>query len=268
MQFDLLWNNIMSNQAPGLNELEKSMFITKAENELTLAWFNSVVLNNNVSEGFDASAIRQMNFSSLMRSQIILDNSLSGSSNYAYSPTDRRALIYAMPEDLFLVVSEQVFLYTLKSGTSYTGEELKKISENDEPSAVRQVIPVSFSEYTRLMSKPYKEPLKRQAWRIVAAKQSADDTDLYAEIILNGSDRASNTLKAYSIRYVMKPEPVILTNLKEEYGDDVSIEGVQTKQTCRLHETTHELILQRAVALAQAAWMINNASQQQQSSAQ
>jgi len=29
-EFDLLYNNIMSNSAPGLNEYEKSVFLTKA----------------------------------------------------------------------------------------------------------------------------------------------------------------------------------------------------------------------------------------------
>ena len=30
-QFDVLYNNITSNQAPGLNEYEKSVVLTKAE---------------------------------------------------------------------------------------------------------------------------------------------------------------------------------------------------------------------------------------------
>lgn len=29
-EFDVLYNNIMSNQAPGLDEYEKSVFLTKA----------------------------------------------------------------------------------------------------------------------------------------------------------------------------------------------------------------------------------------------
>lgn len=33
-EFDVLYNNIMSNQAPGLDEYEKSIFLTKAQEEL------------------------------------------------------------------------------------------------------------------------------------------------------------------------------------------------------------------------------------------
>lgn len=33
-EFDVLYNNIMSNQAPGLDEYEKSVFLTKAQSEI------------------------------------------------------------------------------------------------------------------------------------------------------------------------------------------------------------------------------------------
>ena len=39
-EFDVLYNNIMSNQAPGLDEYEKSVFLTKAQNEILKNYFN------------------------------------------------------------------------------------------------------------------------------------------------------------------------------------------------------------------------------------
>ena len=38
-QFDVLYNNITSNQAPGLNEYEKSVFLTKAQSEIVKNYF-------------------------------------------------------------------------------------------------------------------------------------------------------------------------------------------------------------------------------------
>ena len=35
-EFDILYNNIMSNSAPGLNEYEKSIFLTQAQEALVL----------------------------------------------------------------------------------------------------------------------------------------------------------------------------------------------------------------------------------------
>ena len=39
-EFDVLYNNIMSNAAPGLDEYEKSVFLTKAQNEVLKNYFN------------------------------------------------------------------------------------------------------------------------------------------------------------------------------------------------------------------------------------
>ena len=39
-EFDVLYNNITSNQAPGLDEYEKSVFLTKAQDEIIKAYFN------------------------------------------------------------------------------------------------------------------------------------------------------------------------------------------------------------------------------------
>lgn len=39
-EFDVLYNNITSNQAPGLDEYEKSVFLTKAQDEIVKAYFN------------------------------------------------------------------------------------------------------------------------------------------------------------------------------------------------------------------------------------
>lgn len=38
-QFDILWNNIMSNQAPGLDEYEKSVFLTDAQEQVVLTYY-------------------------------------------------------------------------------------------------------------------------------------------------------------------------------------------------------------------------------------
>ena len=50
-EFDVLYNNIMSNQAPGLDEYEKSVFLTKAQNEILKNYFNPK--GNKYQEGFD-----------------------------------------------------------------------------------------------------------------------------------------------------------------------------------------------------------------------
>ena len=50
-EFDILYNNIMSNQAPGLDEYEKSVLLTKSQDEILKNYFNPS--SNTLKEGFD-----------------------------------------------------------------------------------------------------------------------------------------------------------------------------------------------------------------------
>ena len=62
-RFDVLYNNIMSNQAPGLDDYEKSVFWNKAQLEVLKNHLNPK--GNKYGEGFDNSSKRQIDFSSL-----------------------------------------------------------------------------------------------------------------------------------------------------------------------------------------------------------
>lgn len=214
--FDVLYNNIMSNAAPGLNEYEKSVFLTKAQEEIVKNYFNPK--GNKYQEGFDGSAKRQIDFSGLI--------SVAEATTTSLSPTfDVRAKVYQLPEDLFLIINESL--------TTDTG--------------IKQVIPIGYDEYTRLMSKPYKEPLKFQAWRLVTKGEGS--SIVQTEVIPHSGE----TITKYTIRYVRRPKPIILCDLSSDYGD-ISINGETSTSECELNPLIHEEILQRAVELAKAAY--------------
>lgn len=78
-QFDVLYNNITSNQAPGLNEYEKSLFLTKAEKEIVKNYFTASSKGNTIGQGFDDSAKRQADFSVLMKTALCAAAQISGS---------------------------------------------------------------------------------------------------------------------------------------------------------------------------------------------
>lgn len=213
-EFDVLYNNIMSNAAPGLNEYEKSVFLTKAQEEIVKNYFNPK--GNKYGEGMDDSPKRQIDFSELIR---VAQGTLGGAS----ITFDSRARVYNLPADLFIIINEAV----------------------DTNTGTKQIIPISYAEYTRLMSKPYKEPLKYQAWRIISTSSS----NISAEIIVNSNE----TISKYLIRYIRRPAPIITTNLSSDYGD-LTINGIGTISECELNPIIHEEILQRAVELAKVAY--------------
>lgn len=218
-EFDVLYNNVMSNSAPGLDEYEKSVFLTKAQNEILKNYFNPK--GNKYQEGFDDNPKRQIDFSSLVK---VAEPSMI-SPDTSYVKMDERSKLYTIPVDILFIVNETA---KLTSGSK---------------SRYLSIVPISFEEYNRLMSKPYKCPLRNQGWRLLQYSNKG-----IAEIIVVGG-----TLSEYKIRYIKRPKPIILADLDEVYSN-VSIDGQTSVSECELDPILHPEILQRAVELAKAAY--------------
>lgn len=214
-EFDVLYNNIMSNAAPGLDEYEKSVFLTKAQEEIVKNHFNPN--GNKYREGLDDSPKRQIDFSELIK---VGEGVITDTSPLTF---DKRAKVYNLPEDIFIIINESI--------------------ETDK--GPRQLIPISYSEYTRLMSKPYKEPVKYQAWRLITTSAN----NITVELIANSNE----SITQYKVRYIKKPTPIITADLSE-YGD-VTINGISNISECELNPNIHQEILQRAVELAKSAYI-------------
>jgi hypothetical protein len=82
------------------------------------------------------------------------------------------------------------------------------------------VVPINYTEYSRLMSKPYKRPLKFQAWRILD-NSATDDSSVTTpvkkvELVIGPNDE----IEAYIVRYVKRPRAIRLITF-----DDVTLDG-------------------------------------------
>lgn len=233
-EFDVLYNSITSDQAPGLDEYEKSVFLTKAQRDLIREYFNPRVDGTN--GGFDGSQKRQYDFSMLIKTQ---DLAKIESNN----PFDIRSIQYSFPKDYFLSINEIV-------------------QEQDDNNNILSysVIPISYSEYQRLMTKPYPYPPKRIVWRLLTQTQNdAPVAELIGKFI-NSNDH--NFL--YVLRYVKQPTPIVLINLTD---DNLSIDGESKYTPCALPSQMHQEILERAVTLAKIAYQAGSTptlAQQQQ----
>lgn len=221
-EFDILYNNIMSNAAPGLDEYEKSVFLTKAQEEILKNYFNPK--GNKYQEGFDDNEKRQIDFSSLVTAITIPSYSDS-----QYIKIDDRSLLFLMPNDMLFALNE-----------------VCEITENNINRLVN-VVPISFIEYSRLISKPYKRPLKNQCWRLISS--SSEKTRVFELILPFGSIVPGS----YRIRYVSRPAPIILVDLSTEYPG-LSINGITSVTECELDPSIHYEILQRAVELAKSTY--------------
>lgn len=253
-QFEVLYNNITSNQAPGLTEYEKSVFLTKAQNEKVKNFFTPASPGNVINQGFDDSALRQADFSCLMKTAT--GDNVSSS----VAKIDSRSKVFTFPPDVFIVINESVRI----------GNSTKNY----------QVLPLRYDEYTRLMSKPFQRPCKNQVWRLINSGTGSGNTSTkYVELI--GAPGTDNSTFLYTVRYIRKPKPIIVGDLDGltidgyTYGEpdlntttptsgtivgigtQVGSSGTTTTPTtsgCELDPVIHEEILQRAVELAKVAW--------------
>lgn len=219
-QFDILYDNITSGKAPGLNDYEKSVFLTKAQDQLIKNYFTP--LGNKYQEGHSDSHKRTIDFSNITKSKNAITGTIGTGTTY------RDTMIYERPADILI-----------PRGFVLRNDSNKEL----------QVVSVSEEELTRLFSKPYKQPYKGQAYKL---EESTSDK-VYQIIV--GQAHINAGFKLY-VRYVKVPNPIILMDIEAfeyEMGleeDTLSINGTRTISECELDPATHNEILDRAVNIA------------------
>ena len=256
-EFDILYNNIASNQAPGLTEYEKSVFLTKAQDEIIKNYFTGKPNGNKYQEGVEDSAKRYSDFSCLIKVDYI-------DAEDDVQTIDQRGRIIYLPDDLMITLNEAFYVhYKLMDSLS-----------QDEPQLIRtivrdtyQVVPITLGEYQRLMSKPSNDPLKRQVWKLMGNNASGNGSieiiphwrDVRYIPTENEATNGYNAVGTYTlkIRYIRRPYPIIIQDLSAQgltingqtdvYGSTLDS---PTEDACELSQELHPEILQRAVELA------------------
>lgn len=251
-EFEILYNNIMSNQSPGIDEHEKSVFLTKAQLELVKNKFNP--RSNKTQEGYDDSAKRQYDFSVLNTVKKYFAEEYNeidfedGNDNEHSIITHLKTNIlgedemdikfnryfYKTPYDFLFFINEEAFV-----------ERVIPARENLKQRNAAIVTPINFNDYTILRGGTYKYPVsKNECWKLITNKK--DENEIIAPY--------NYKIVAYTLRYVRKPKPIILTDIQSEYGTTIDGEGNTLNPVCELPEAVHPEIVQRAVELAKAAY--------------
>lgn len=207
-----------SRQEIALDEYEKSVLLTQAQDIVVKSYFDKSL--NSQGQGFDDTPRRQVDFSSLIK--------IAELSPITGKTFDERGLLFQMPKatdrgnttDVLFILNEKM----ISEGKSYV------------------IVPISYREYDREMSKPFAQPLKKQAWRLFQNTQTG--FDVMSELIPKETLHITNPI--YRIRYVRRPVPIVL----EDMPDGLSIDGVSTASDCELNPILHMDILNKAVEIA------------------
>lgn len=218
--FDTLMNSYSRIPTEGtqdplaLDEYEKSLFLTQAQEDLALALYTG---RNATGEGFEVTEETRRYLADLVR-----EASLSPitSSNGSTLGIDSSSKFFTLPDDLWFITFEAAEVSnTCRHECSYIN--------------TIEVVPVAQDEYHKIRRNPFRGAGSRRALRL-------DLADNVVEIV------SKKQVLRYYIRYIKKLSPIVLTDLP----DGMSIEGVRTATNCKLHEGLHKKILQRAVVLA------------------
>jgi len=221
LQFDILYNNIASNAAPGIDKYEKSVYLTKAQLEI-IKEYNG--LQNKYQKGFEGSDKRRTDLKELIKdykSNSFISNSQNINSNSKFC---------VLPQDVFLIKHE------------------KGIFKKNGCEKELTIVPTTLDQFEENIKNPFRKPYEEKAWRL-------DYNSSMVEIVSNVD------IIEYQIRYLKYPEPIILTNLAtdpEFSGMNLTIDGITSEQTCKLNKEIHPEILDRAVELAYSDYRESN----------
>jgi len=227
-EFDISYNSIASNAAPGIDLYEKSVYLTKAQLELVKNYFNPN--GNKYKSGFEGDSKRRYDLSELVlghssTTTVPSSNGLSANSKF-----------FTIPVDVFLTVQETALVTSTNKCINNTYLDTK---------------PITHDEYNKKRKNPFKRPGDKLVWRL---DYSSIGGNRVVELI------SDHTVTEYKFRYILKPEPIVLVNLDTEYpGEGLSIDGVSTVQTCKLNTGMDREIIDRAVELALVDYKPQNA---------
>jgi hypothetical protein len=106
------------------------------------------------------------------------------------------------------------------------------------------VITLSNIEFQQKQISPYKYPPRRRAWRLLVTPSTESNIEVFCR------PEVTTSSIVYKLRYVRKPNPIILTNLAS-LTPAASIDGQTAARTSELDIACHRDILKLAATLAE-----------------
>lgn len=219
LEFDLLYNNIMSNKAPGLSEYEKSLFLTQAQ--------ESIVLD--IYSGKYGDSFERTEETTSYLNQLLKQRTYNSGEFTEGNKLDTRSIFVTLPEDIWFKTGETATIMDDSYKCQVDG--LREV----------MVFPVTQDTLVRTKRSPFRGPNERRILRLDSGKNQV-------ELISNYE------IFTYTVRYLSRPEPIILKELPQ----GLTIGGKSSPQTCLLNTAIHKAILSKAVLIAKSSWESEN----------
>lgn len=226
-ELDLLYNNILSDQAPGLNDYERSVLLTQAQEEVIITLYSGRRL-----EPFESTEEVTEYLANLVK-QAVLTQEKSVSESEKINSNSH---FYTLPGDLWFKTFEKAVIR----------DNSLKCKGSNEREVI--VVPTTQDELDRTINNPFKGHGDRRVLSLTPSPYTAELISKY-------------DIVKYVVRYLRRPSPIILSSLA---GTGLTINGETSAKTCELHEALHRSILDRAVQIARGIWENTVQSQSRQ----
>lgn len=212
-EFNLFYNNLSSNQAPGLLDYEISVYLTRAEH----MFVDSVYAEYEKSE----EARKKL-------SEIVIPKKLYTTSSGIVNICPD-SVCFKLPEDVKYIVFETILM----------NKNAKKCMRGHS----LEVQPVSHDEFYRIYGNPFRFN-DRRALRLDISYNG----DKYSEIVCTDK----NNIDYYLLRYIKQPRPIFLSGCStNDVIDGIAFDS-NSDWTCELNPIVHRDIVQIAAKLAYA----------------
>ena len=179
VNFDILYNNISSDQAPGLTEYEKSVFLTQAQEAVILDLYKGTS-----GDAFETTEEVTRYLSSLVKINYPDDDDVKV---LQVTKEGMNMGAYILPEDVWFI--------TYQSGSIKVGENTRDVI----------VVPSRQDSLYKDLNNPFKGPNKN---KILAISEEGS-------IILYSKYPISN----FYIKYLKRPNPIVLEKSELEISD-------------------------------------------------
>ena len=230
------FEKINSQAAPGISDLEASVFLSNAQLYFVLSRINPIL--NTKKEGLEETEVRMQGLSALISTAVISSFTQSADS---------------LPNGVFATLPEN-FMYTILEDCTI---DLNSCVTNNP--AELPVYVISHNDYTRLISNPFKRPYfsgsEGLVWRLTYSRNTTgyDDQNLTSFNPNTGEYTLTNqsgkrhelitdstfNITEYFVRYLKIPRGIVSL-----YNGDGS---TTTQINCELDESTQQAIIDIAV---------------------
>ena len=221
-QWDILYNNIASNAAPGLTEYEKSVFLTQAQKEVVIGLYNGTL-----GYGFEQVEENRKYLAPLVETALITESTTDSEHELA-DGVRTKSQFFKLPDDLWFITYESANVNDSHATQCVNNREF-------------DVIPVTQDMFHKVRNNPFRGPDDRKILRL-----DYKPAEITPDYVVHQVELVSKyDIEKYLVRYIRYPKPIILEQLNPKEG--LSIESFTEEMTSELNPILHKIILEVAI---------------------